>query len=131
MEQAGHTVISSDLIDRGYGLTEIDFLEHSWLDELRYDAAIFNPPFKHAQAFVEKSLTIAPIVCAFLKIVWLESQIRKSFFAEHPPAIVAVFSKRIPSAINADFANVKGGKTAYAWFIWYKGFKGDPIIKWL
>ncbi len=25
---------------------------------------------------------------------------------------------------------VGGSATAYAWFVWVKGYKGEPVIKW-
>lgn len=28
------------------------------------------------------------------------------------------------------FDEMKGSATAYAWYVWEKGYKGDPIIKW-
>lgn len=132
LEKAGHTVIATDLIDRGYGITGIDFLKHSWFDELKYDAVIMNPPYKYAQQFIEKSLKIAPITCAFLRLVYLESQQRRYFFDKFPPKFVCVFSKRMPSAKSGDFDSIgNGGTVAYAWFIWESGFSGSPEIKWI
>jgi hypothetical protein len=33
--------------------------------------------------------------------------------------------------MNGDFAKFENGSaTAYAWFIWEKGFKGHPEIHW-
>ncbi len=132
LERYGHTVISSDLIDRGYGITGINFLEKSWLDDLRYDLTIMNPPYKHALEFVKKSLTQTPTVCAFLRLTWLESENRREFFINNPPHTIGVFSKRMPSAKHGDFERIgNGGTVAYAWFIWSRGYKGDPVIKWI
>lgn len=131
MEAAGHTVVASDLIDRGYGITGVNFLEPSWLDGLKYDAVIMNPPYKLALSFVEKSLTLAPVVCAFLRLTWLESDQRRTFFERYPPHTVAVFSDRMASAKNADFERYKGGSVAYAWFIWQRGYVDRPGIVWI
>lgn len=131
MIDAGHTVISTDLINRGYGIPDIDFLTDSWLDGLGYDAIIMNPPYKLAMQFVKKSLRLAPVVCAFLRLSWLESEGRAEFFRKHPPAIVAVFKKRVPSAKNANFEKAGSSTVAYAWFIWYRGYTGEPVIKWI
>ena len=43
---------------------------------------------------------------------------------------VYVSSKRSHCAINGDFANRKGNAICYAWFIWRKGYKGEPTIRW-
>lgn len=42
----GHTVISTDLIDRGYGVGGVDFLQPTVYDNLGFDAVITNPPYK-------------------------------------------------------------------------------------
>lgn len=68
MEIYGHTVVSTDLIDRGYGIGSVDFLSDHWTQHLNYDATITNPPYKLALKFVEKSLTLAPVVCMFLRL---------------------------------------------------------------
>ena len=55
-ESAGYLVKSTDLIDRGFGQTNIDFLS---IDNLEWDGDIItNPPYKYAQEFIEKSLQI-------------------------------------------------------------------------
>lgn len=131
LEINGHTVIASDLIDRGYGMTGIDFLQPHWLDDLRYDGVIMNPPYKLAQEFIEKSLTLAPVVCAFLRITFLESDKRRPFFAKNPPRYVAVFVDRMASAKNADFETYNGSAVCYAWFIWERGYVGRPEIVWI
>lgn len=127
----GHKVVATDLIDRGFGIPGVDFLEPSWLDALKYDAVVMNPPYKYALQFVRKSLEIAPTVCAFLRISFLETPKRKKFFAEHPPKYVAVFSKRMRSSKNAEFPEKEKGCVCYAWFVWERGFKGETTVKWL
>ena len=32
--------------------------------------------------------------------------------------------------MNGDFDKYESSVTAYAWFIWEKGFKGYPEIRW-
>jgi hypothetical protein len=55
LEEYGHSVISTDLIDRGYGLGGRDFLKEN--GAFRGDI-ITNPPFKQAKEFVEKALDV-------------------------------------------------------------------------
>ena len=131
LEACGHTVISTDLIDRGYGIVPVDFLEDHWTDHIPVDAVIMNPPFKHARKFIDKSMTLAPVVCAFLRIQFLESGKRRKFFEENPPAIVAVFSERIPTSKDARFDPEEKSATCHAWFIWYKDYKGPTIVRWI
>jgi predicted RNA methylase len=131
MEIAGKTVISTDLVDRGYGVPGVNFLTQNPLfDSIPTDAVVMNPPYKLAQEFIEKALTLAPVVAAFLRISFLESETREEFYRKHPPRYVACFSRRARSAKHGDFSG-NGGPILYAWFIWHVGYQGDPSIKWI
>lgn len=130
--EAGHVVISTDLIDRGFGDGHgVDFLSENGYECIPFDAIIMNPPYSLALEFLQKSLTVAPVVCAFLRIQFLESQKRKEFFDNHPPKYVCVFSYRIPSSKNAIFDPKESSAVCYAWYIWERGFKGETILKWI
>lgn len=67
----------------------------------------------------------------FLKITFLEGQKRRYLLNTHPPRYVAVYSKRINCAKNGDFSKKESSAVAYAWFVWEKGFKGNPEILWI
>jgi len=125
----GLNVFSSDLIDRGYGEVA-DFLSIEWY-EWNGDI-ITNPPYKYAQEFVEKSLSIIPIgnkVAMFLKLTFLEGQKRKQMFLINPPKKIYIYSKRKQCAKGGEF---KGSSAvAYAWYVWEKGYKGKPEIEWI
>ena len=76
---------SRDLVDRGYGEVA-DFLA---IDNLEWDGNIVtNPPYKYAQEFVEKALSIIPKgkkVAMFLKLTFLEGKARRALFRSTPP----------------------------------------------
>lgn len=127
----GHDVLSTDLIDRGYGYGGIDFLQPTVFDHEQFDGIIMNPPYKHALEFIKKSISIAPITAAFLRIAFLESRKRKPFFAEYPPKYVAVFSERARSAKDGDFTNIGAGVQCYAWFIWQQDYQGESVLQWI
>ena len=81
----GFKVLSTDLIDRGYGLGGIDFLQ--WNSPFDGDI-ITNPPYKFALEFVEKALeliTDGHKVAMFLKLQFLEGKARRAFFDKAPP----------------------------------------------
>jgi len=127
----GYKVYSTDLIDRGYGLGGIDFLKQT--QEFNGDI-ITNPPYKYAKEFIFKALDLIYTgnkVAMFLKIQFLEGKGRKNMFLKYPPKTIYVSSSRLKCAINGEFAKVKSSAVAYAWFVWEKGFIGDPIIKWI
>jgi hypothetical protein len=133
-EKAGHNVRSSDLIDRGYGESGFDFLS---IDNLQWDGDIItNPPYKYAQEFVEKSLSIinnGNKVAMFLKLQFMEGKARKRLFQLHPPKIIYVSSSRLLCAKNAEFEKMiasGGSAVAYAWYVWEKGCNETTQIKW-
>ncbi len=129
----GHIIYSTDIVDRKYKWFNgsIDFLkvEDCWNGDI-----ITNPPYKFAQEFVEKSIELindGNKVAMFLKLQFLEGQKRRGLFDKYPPKIVYVFSKRQSCAMNGEFDKYPTSAVAYAWFVWEKGFKGNPIIKWI
>lgn len=140
LKNAGYDVKSSDLIDRGYpGTEKIDFLTVK-KEDIKNDTPrdiITNPPYKFAKEFVEHSLDISmdgAKVAMFLKLTFLESKSRKKLFEKYPPQIIYVSSSRLQCAKNGDFVKYKygtGTAVAYAWYVWVKGFKGNPIVKWV
>lgn len=128
----GYAVRASDIVNRGYPDTEIiDFLTY---DKPITTDVVSNPPYKIAAAFVEHCLDLAKEgtkVAMFLKLQFLEGKERKNFFKKYPPKIVYVSSSRLKCAKNGDFDKVKSSAVAFAWYIWEKGYCGDPIIKWV
>lgn len=133
LEQYGYNVTSTDLVYRGYGEPKsVDFLKDNF-DGFDGDI-VTNPPYKHALEFCERALEVVQPghkVAMLLRLLFLEGKQRKEFFMRNPPKIVYVSSSRITCAVNGDFEGTGSSAVAYAWFVWEKGFKGDPIIKWI
>jgi hypothetical protein len=127
LEGVNHKTVSSDLFDRGYGESGIDFLTAS----RKSDNIITNPPYNAAEGFVAKGLELAERKFALLlRLAFLEGANRqRTIFSQSPPARVWVFSERI--TFYPDGAEVKGsGTTAYAWFVWDKDSPGATELKW-
>jgi hypothetical protein len=121
---------ASDLIDRGYGETGVNFLESKfWQGDI-----LTNPPFSHALEFAEKALSIVPDyqnVILLMRIQFLEGKRRKHFLQTHPPRFLYVSSSRLLLAKNADFVRYnKPSANCYAWYVWQKGWKGDTVVRW-
>lgn len=129
LEEAGYKVLSFDKVDRGYGSVK-DFFDYtSWHGDV-----VTNPPYKYAKEFVEHALKIIEPGCKvamFLKLTFLEGQARRKFFDVCPPCTVYVASGRLKCAKNGEFESIGSSAAAYAWFVWKKGYKGSPIIKWI
>lgn len=133
LEENGYKVISSDIVDRGYGQGGIDFLQCT----VPFDGDIItNPPYKYAKEFIEKALELIPNgrnVAMFLKVQFLEGKARRELFERNPPKIIWISSSRLLCAKNGEFQRMRdggGSAVAYAWFIWEKGYKGRTNIGW-
>lgn len=134
----GYNVLNIDLIDRGY---KKNFIQEDFLkSDIKFSGDVLtNPPYKYAKEFVEKSLDVIKndkYVIMFLKLQFLEGKNRRQLFEKYPPKYVYVFSSRQRCAMNGNFEKYSNsgathGAVAYAWYIWQKGYKGEPIIRWL
>lgn len=130
LKEQEYNVISTDLIDRGYQDYCLDFLKFKgkWNGDI-----ITNPPYKYAKEFVFKAMEIIPNgkrVAMFLKLTFLESFGRKELFDKYPPKYLYVSRGRLGCARNGDFVNNSTSAVAYAWYIWEKGYKGEPKVRW-
>lgn len=131
LENAGYDVISTDLVDRGFGESRVDFLlEH----KPRAPNIVTNPPFKMALPFVQNALHLTTGKVAMLcRLAWLEGKERRLMFESSPLARVWVFSKRLSIFRgNGSPENWRGGGLiAFAWFVWDHDHKGPPTLGWL
>jgi len=130
LKRHGYEVVSRDLIDRGYGEVA-DFLS---IDNMEWNGDIVtNPPYIYAQEFVEKALQIIPEgrkVAMFLKLTFMEGKGRRHLFRTQKPCRIWVSSSRLMCAMNGEFEKLSGSATAYAWFVWEKGYHGPTEVKW-
>ena len=133
LKERGYNVMATDIVDRGSAVKTADFLtlKGDWSGDI-----LTNPPFKHAEAFVRKALDLiwyGNRVVFFLRIMFLESTKRQTLFKKYPPKYVYVHSSRMATAKGGDFEKYKGGgkSMCYAWFVWEKGYKGEPVIRWI
>jgi hypothetical protein len=123
----GRSVISSDLYERGFGESGIDFLD----SQRTANNIITNPPYNAAEGFVRSGLVHANKKFALLlRLAFLEGANRaNTIFSSNPPSRVWVFSERI--TFYPAGAEIKGsGTTAYAWFVWDKDAPGGTELKW-
>lgn len=134
---AGYSVFSSDLINRGYSEQTIDFLKDEIsLDLLKTDI-ITNPPYKMAKEFVLRGLDLLQEgnrLILFLKIRFLEGERRfNQIFRNTPPEFVYVHVTRQSCAMDGDFEQYckSSGSECYCWFIFKKGYKGEPVLRWI
>lgn len=103
-----------DIAPRGFDCRQADFLAED--PEPIFDLVITNPPYSAAQEFIDHSRKFLrsqdSVLCFLLRLNFLGSQKRASWWREHGPSGLYVTPRR-PSFR-------KGGTdaTEYAWFIW-------------
>jgi hypothetical protein len=128
LQAHGHSVLSTDLIDRGFGEAPHDFLTST-----RTAANIVtNPPFTLAETFVRLALARSTAKVAMLcKIQFLEGMKRRALFDSTPLQSVWVFSKRLTLRRNGATETDASGMLCFAWYVWQHGHVGAPTIGWL
>lgn len=130
-------MVGIDIVDRGCPNTIVDdFLTYDF--GRKFDNIITNPPYSMAKEFVEKGMELLNDngkMAMFLKIQFLEGVKRVEMFENYPPKYIYVFSKRMATWNNGQQFDDKGKKwtttMCHAWFIWEKGYQGEPVVRWL
>ena len=128
--EAGHCVVSSDLVERGYGIGRVDFLMEL---ESRAPNIITNPPFKLSAEFAARAVELTTGKVAILcRLGWLEGAKRARLFQTTPLARVWVFSRRLPMMHRHGWDGPQSTSAiAFAWFVWDHAHKGAPTLGWL
>jgi len=131
LTEAEYDVVSTDMVERGFGIGGRDFLFET---KLEAPAVVTNPPFKLADEFVLHALYLGAEKCAFfMRTAWLEGRARHArLWSKHPPVRVWQFCGRQTLWRGDDPSpKDKGGAIAFAWFVWEAGYRGAPALGWL
>lgn len=139
----GYHIIASDLKYRGCTdgsiIDGLDFLTTYPYNKFKGAAAhpfviITNPPYSLATEFIEHALEILPeggFYIALMNITYLHGIDRyKRVYSKGTLREVYVFSKKIHVYKN----NIPTGYTSmcvYAWYVFQKGYNGQPTLYWL
>lgn len=144
LKERGFRVIPSDIIDRG-GLAPKKMFEVNFLDKVKSShlaqkcnvgVILTNPPYRYATEFIEHAMKILPVngcYIALMNLCYLAGQDRyKRVYQFGELREVYIFSKRIECWRNND-KETYGGKAMadYAWYVFQKGYAGQPTIYWL
>lgn len=123
------SVEASDAFRYGFG-THRDFLSFPF-EAKSHDWVITNPPFRLAEEFVERALTVARKGVAILaRTVFLESVGRyEGIFRDRPPTKFAQFTERVPMVKGRVDAKASTA-TGYAWFVW-EASDTTPRLMWV
>ena len=143
LRENGYNVIASDLKYRGCTdgsiIDRLDFLKTVPYNKFKGAAAhpfviLTNPPYSLATEFIEHALDILPnggLYIALMNITYLHGIDRyKRVYSKGTLREVYVFSKRIHVYKN----NIPTGHASicvYAWYVFQKGYNGQPTLYWL
>lgn len=94
-----------------------------------FDLVIGNPPYNRAEQFVKHSIAMLEdngYLILLLRLNFLESHGRaRGLYRKYPPKIIVVRAGRVSFTGDG-----QSNATAYAYFIWQKGFVGKPTLEW-
>ena len=123
-------VRAADAYFYGYGPMR-DFLTYPY-EAKAVDWVITNPPFRLAEEFVLRALTVARQGVAILaRTVFLESSGRyNAIFRDTPPSKFAQFVERVPM-VKGRLDERASTATGYAWLVWEAGHVGSPQLCWV
>lgn len=123
-------VKAQDIFEYGFG-SVADFQKANHPDN-SFDWVITNPPFRLAEDFISRSLSIARVGVAMLvRTVFIESVGRyERLFKPIPPARVAQFTERVPM-VKGRVDKKASTATGYAWVVWEKSTQLSTSLVWV
>jgi len=145
LERHGHQVLSTDLIDRGYGAGDTDFLSPLTVTRIALEHpelkhVVTNPPYSYRQGigdrFVGQALRFARghdgKVAMLLNLGSLAHRTRTPKWRKDPPARIHIMDD-LTFFPNGDQRQVGRFITEhrYCWIVWEAGHSGPAQLTWL
>lgn len=131
LEDKGITCYRADVVNRNGPLMQRqrDFLTDPWLPCA--DALVMNPPFTKTSEFLDTACSFYNKVIMFNRISFLETVKRATKIKsnEWPLSKVWIHAGRVGCAKGFDDKYVNA--VMYAWFVFDRYHKGEPVIDWL
>ena len=129
-------VFSTDLFDRGYGKTGVDFLKTDRMasnESVRANDIITNPPFDDmAEKFIRHALDLTELshsnsnggmVAMFLRNEYDMASSRDDLFENHPAYMLKICVTKRPRWIEGSKGSPRHN---YAWYVWDWDYALDP-----
>jgi hypothetical protein len=120
----GYEVVSSDIVDQGYGEVE-DFFQ----SDRTAESIVTNPDYDYAEEFVQTALAkTTDKVAMLLPLSFLTARIRYELLTLTLLKAVYVFSSRVSLYPHGWSGPKKGGVMNFAWFVWEHSYQGNPRL---
>lgn len=122
IKRHGFRIHASDLVDRGYGETGIDFLMEY---ERRAPCLITNPPFNLSHDFIAHALDPLSVkqMALYLKSTYWHAAKRIDLFEKYPPSII------MPLTWRVDFTDGGQATLDTMWCIWDDQHEGETVYR--
>ena len=117
LAEAGVTVFSSDLVDRGYSFGGVDFLLERQAPA-GVLAVVTNPPFKLADQFIRHGLNLVPTVIMLLRWAYAEGEGKSDIIDNHLTR-VWLGRERLPFMHREGYEGPRHSNSGapFAWFV--------------
>lgn len=132
LSRAGYLVVATDLINRGYGQTPIDFLAET---TPRAKHIITNPPYGRGlgDSFIRHALHLSNgtqgTVAMLLDLASLAHPRRTPLFLAHPPTSVIILDDLICQPAGRPVFTTANYR--YCWMVWKKAVPAPTTLKWI
>lgn len=135
LEGSGYDVVSTDLIERGFGLGGVDFLQEA---KPRAKHIVTNPPYGRGlgDAFVRKALALTSetggSVAMLLNLASLCHPTRHDLWVQNPPAVIYALDELVcwPEG-RPELARSTTATHRYCWVVWKAGNATTTQFAWL
>ena len=135
LEKAGYDVVSTDLIGRGFGEGDVDFLRER---TARAKHIVTNPPYGRGlgDAFVRRALALTArtegSVAMLLNLASLCHPTRHQLWTTQPPAVIYALDELVCWPEGKPYlARSTTASHRYCWVVWKPGHVGRPAFWWL
>lgn len=120
----------SDVHDYGVGYPVRDFLFPGEIEAV--DWTITNPPFRLAEQFIVRGLSISRRgVAVLVRSAFIEGVGRyRDLFSQAPPTHVFQFTERVPM-VKGRYDPRASTATAYLWLVWRQGDLQETRLSWI
>jgi len=135
-QSAGYRVVGRDIVNRSfYCMATKDFRDcHSSADNI-----VSNPPFglcdprgKPDECFVRHALNIANRkVALVLPTAWLNARKWLRGTGLYRVWLISPRPSMPPGPVIEAGESPGGGKKDFAWYVWLRGYDGEPSVRWL
>jgi hypothetical protein len=129
LRDAGHTIITSDLVDYGFQLDFVgDFLAQTTAPS-GCECILTNPPFKIVDRFIAHALDLCPRVIVLARLALLESVRRTEILEQRGLARLHVFRERLPMMHRDGWTGPRASSSMpFGWFVWQRGHAGSTVV---